>query len=62
MLLLALVVHLEVLVASINQVELDVQIEVVKIIFLRVDQIALVVDEVVFSVEDLLVLVVDVER
>jgi len=61
-LLLALVVHLEVLVASINQVELDVQIEVVKIIFLRVDQIALVVDEVVLCVEDLLVLVMDIER
>ena len=61
-LLLALVVRLQVFFAGFDQVKLDVQVEVVKIIFLTIDQIALVIDEVVSVDEVLITVVMDVHR
>lgn len=59
MLVLLLFEHLEVLFTSGDQVLLDVKIEVIQIVLGIVDQGALVPDEVVVVVEDLLAVVVD---
>lgn len=60
MLILAPVVSSKVRFTGINQVELDIEVEVVQVIFLRVDQFALEVDEVVLGVEEFFALVMDV--
>lgn len=59
--LLSLGVHVQVLFTSVNQVELNVKVEVIKVVFLRVNQLTLVVDEVVLGVEELLTFVMDVQ-
>jgi len=61
-LLFPLVICLKVLFTSVNQVELNVEIEVVEVIFLRVDKFAFVVNEIVLSVEKLLAFMMNVER
>ena len=60
MLHLAAVIHLQVVVSSIDQIELNIQVELVKIILLAVNKIALEVDEVIVALKQILVLVVHI--
>ena len=62
MLHLALVVHLQVVITSVNQIKLDVKVKLIEIIFFAVDQVALEVDEIVVALKEIIILMMDIDR